>query len=87
VLKEVEYVDAEAELAPTQGLLLYTDGVPEGRRGDEFYGEARLLAIAGQAHASAAEMTRELLDDVLTFQSGVARDDIAVVALRVPGDP
>ncbi|MNC87115.1 Stage II sporulation protein E (SpoIIE) [compost metagenome] len=50
----------------------------------EFYGEERLRALIGSRAGSAATTTDAVLDDVLTFQSGRPRDDIAVVVLRVP---
>jgi sigma-B regulation protein RsbU (phosphoserine phosphatase) len=83
ILEEVEYVDRGFRLTPGDLLVLYTDGVTEGRRGDEFYGEER-LASSVLVHRAAAQPAEELLDEVLDFQEGAARDDIAVVAVRVP---
>ncbi|MCU1452074.1 MAG: rsbP 3 [Acidimicrobiales bacterium] len=76
--------DAEVELGPGDVLVLYTDGIPEGRRGREFYGEERLLAAIEQHHGSAQSLTDDIVADVVAFQGGLPRDDIAVVALRVP---
>jgi sigma-B regulation protein RsbU (phosphoserine phosphatase) len=80
--------DAAQLLAPGDSLLLYTDGVTEGRAGDEFYGEQRLYASVranaaapGGAAASAADL---ILEDVMAFQRGNPRDDIALVVVRVP---
>jgi sigma-B regulation protein RsbU (phosphoserine phosphatase) len=84
VFEDIEVVDTERVLLPGQALLLYTDGVPDGRRGEEFYGEERLLLVAGKGHPTAADLTSAVLADLLAFQRGVARDDIAVLALRVP---
>jgi sigma-B regulation protein RsbU (phosphoserine phosphatase) len=70
-------------LGPGDSLLLYTDGVPEGRRGHEFYGEARLMEAFGRP-GDAVTVVRRLLDDVLAFQAGVASDDIALVMAAVP---
>jgi sigma-B regulation protein RsbU (phosphoserine phosphatase) len=63
-------------------VVLYTDGVTEGRRGDEMYGEPRLRRIVEEN--GPAELTHAILDDVLTFQGGRPRDDIAVVTISVP---
>jgi sigma-B regulation protein RsbU (phosphoserine phosphatase) len=65
-------------------LLLFTDGVPEGRRGREFYGDERVAAVAAKDHGSAAALVETLVADVVDFQGGITRDDIAVVAVRVP---
>jgi hypothetical protein len=40
--------------------------------------------VIGASRSSARAVTDAVLDDVLGFQSGHARDDIAVLALRVP---
>jgi sigma-B regulation protein RsbU (phosphoserine phosphatase) len=69
------------ELAPGDRLLLYTDGVTEARRGRKEYGEARLLARTATAPPGAASLVAAVLDDVLDFQHGVPRDDIALLAL------
>ncbi|HTZ44305.1 MAG TPA: SpoIIE family protein phosphatase [Jatrophihabitans sp.] len=84
VLAEPALHDTELTLAPGEVLLLFTDGVPEGRRGSQFYGEQRTLRVLGQPAVSAAAYPAALLEDVLAFQAGYARDDIAIVAVRVP---
>jgi sigma-B regulation protein RsbU (phosphoserine phosphatase) len=85
VLDEVSLPEEAVTLQAGDRVLLYTDGVPEGRRDNEFYGEERLRAVATGEHDSAASLTGALLQDVLAFQSGHARDDIAIVAVQVPG--
>jgi sigma-B regulation protein RsbU (phosphoserine phosphatase) len=83
VLPHVVFTDVEVPLGPGDLLTLFTDGVTEGRRGDEFYGEDRLAASV-LAHREATLPADCLLADVLAFQEGTARDDIAVVTVRVP---
>lgn len=73
------------ELLPGDLLLLHTDGVTEGRRGEVFYGEERLaeqLQRTGAAGPAAA--VASLLDAVVGFQDGWPRDDIVLVGLGVP---
>jgi sigma-B regulation protein RsbU (phosphoserine phosphatase) len=79
-----EYHDRDVLLSPGAQIVLYTDGVCEARREKEFYGEDRLRALIASRADSAAATTNAVLDDVLTFQSGQPRDDIAVVVLRLP---
>ncbi len=68
---------------PGDLLVMYTDGVTEGRRGDEFFGEDRLTDSVRE-HRGAVLPAESILGDVLAFQKDTARDDIAVVAVRVP---
>jgi sigma-B regulation protein RsbU (phosphoserine phosphatase) len=76
--------ETELALAPGDVLLLYTDGVTEGRRGNELYDEERLLRVVGAHRGPAEDLTAAVLHDVLDFQQGLPRDDVAVVAVRVP---
>jgi sigma-B regulation protein RsbU (phosphoserine phosphatase) len=85
VLPEPRFTEAAIPLDAHHTLLTYTDGVTEARRDGEFYGEDRLRAMARNRAPSAAAVARGLLDDVLAFQAGFARDDIAIVAVRAPG--
>jgi len=71
-------------LRPGQSLVMYTDGVTEARRGAAFFGEDRLEAALSRHAASASSLTHRVLSEVLDFQAGIARDDIALVAVRVP---
>jgi sigma-B regulation protein RsbU (phosphoserine phosphatase) len=66
--------------------VLYTDGVPEARRGRDFYGEHRIRAILGSPLATSGAIASTLLADVLQFQGGTARDDIAIVVVGVPDE-
>ncbi|HYO39450.1 MAG TPA: SpoIIE family protein phosphatase [Nocardioidaceae bacterium] len=86
VLEVVDTHDHVVELAPGDVLVLYTDGVTEGRRGREFFGDERLRRSV-QQHADSPLPAESILADVLDFQEGSARDDIAVVAVRMPVVP
>ena len=77
--------DVPATLDTGEQLVLYTDGVVEARRGDEFFGEDRLLTLL---HAHADSTPQETADAVATaaldFQANASRDDIAVLVLGRP---
>ena len=80
--------DGRVDLEPGEAVVLYTDGVTEGRAGTEFYGEERLLKLlAASAGADAATLAETVESDVMAFQGGTPRDDVAVVILRVPPLP
>jgi sigma-B regulation protein RsbU (phosphoserine phosphatase) len=86
VLTEVRFHDEVVRLQPEDLLVLFTDGVTEGRWGAEFYGDERLGASV-RSHRDAPRPAEAVLGEVLEFQHGTARDDIAVVAVRVPPPP
>ena len=78
--------DTNVELAAGESLVFYTDGVTEARADDGFYGDERLLGLLGTTGpgAGAGEIGAAIEADVLAFQGGYARDDVAVVVLQVP---
>jgi sigma-B regulation protein RsbU (phosphoserine phosphatase) len=84
VLDDPAFAEAQLALEAGTTVVLYTDGVTEGRRHDELYGEERLLRAATTSGETAAQVAEGILSDVLAFQQDVPRDDIAVVALRMP---
>jgi sigma-B regulation protein RsbU (phosphoserine phosphatase) len=84
VIDHAEFVESTQRLQPGDVLVLYTDGVPDGRRDGEIYGEARMLASLAAHRADAATAVEGLVADVVDFQRGVPRDDIAVLAVGVP---
>ncbi|MCU1352236.1 MAG: rsbP 3 [Acidimicrobiales bacterium] len=75
--------DVEVTLELGDLIAVYTDGVPEGRHGRTFYGDARLRAAVAAHRGPAQELTDAIVEDVVRFQEGFPRDDIAVVALQV----
>jgi len=75
---------AEAQLAPGDTLLLYTDGVTEAANaaGEEF-GEDRLMEILRcQRHLPAPLLLETILDTVQKFSDGKQADDITLVIAR-----
>jgi sigma-B regulation protein RsbU (phosphoserine phosphatase) len=84
VLDDPDFTDTSFKLRAGESLVLYTDGVTEGRRDEEFFGEDLLCASIDQHRATAETLVTGLVHDVVTFQRGRTRDDIAVVAIRVP---
>jgi sigma-B regulation protein RsbU (phosphoserine phosphatase) len=84
VLDELDFDDHTVRLGPEDTLVLYTDGVTEARRDGEFYGEDRLCEVLAVEATDATTRVDTLLDEVLEFQRGRTRDDIAIVAVRVP---
>jgi len=84
VLDEATFEDDSFRLGPGDVVLLYTDGVLEGRRGRELFGEDRLVAAVAQAGRRPAALVDGVMSAVLDFQEGTLRDDVAIVAFGVP---
>jgi phosphoserine phosphatase RsbU/P len=73
-------------LEPGDALLLYTDGVVEGRRAGEFFGEQRLSALLGTLRdRDAPTIAGEIAAAAVDHQGGTPADDIAVVVVRRSG--
>jgi phosphoserine phosphatase RsbU/P len=75
-------------LSPGEALLLYTDGVIEGRRDGHFFGERRLSALAGELRdRDAVTIAEGVAAAAVDHQRGKPSDDIAVVVVRRSGSP
>jgi predicted ATPase/serine phosphatase RsbU (regulator of sigma subunit)/tRNA A-37 threonylcarbamoyl transferase component Bud32 len=76
---------AEVELNPGDGVVLYTDGIPEAENmAGEFYGMDRLCAVVSQYWQESAEAVRELvIQDVREFiGEQKVFDDITLVVMK-----
>jgi sigma-B regulation protein RsbU (phosphoserine phosphatase) len=74
----------ERELAPSDTVLLYTDGVTEARNeeGEEF-GEARLLEAARQhRELSLPELLTAVADQARRFSPHEQADDITLIVAK-----
>ena len=68
--------------------MAYTDGVTEARSPEgEFYGDDRLVTALATHRGSASTLADGLLEEVMEFQAGQPRDDIALVAVAVLNNP
>ncbi|RTL69567.1 MAG: GAF domain-containing protein [Pseudonocardiaceae bacterium] len=84
VFAEVVTPSATVRLGPGDMMVLYTDGVTEARGVDGFYGMQRLTRVVGAAGPrSAEELADALMADVVGFQKGVLRDDVALLVVEV----
>jgi PAS domain S-box-containing protein len=82
VVPDPSLIDVEAELAPGDAVVLYTDGVTEARRGNDMFGEARLLQVlAALAGRPAEEVATGLEAAVADFRRS-ASDDTAILVVQ-----
>ena len=73
-----------SELKVGDVALFYTDGLTDVRGPSGMFGEERLVSLLGQCRGlGAEEVAARLESEVLAFQRGEPRDDLALVVLRV----
>jgi len=90
IYDDVAYEDREAELAPGETLVLYTDGITEAENGSGEWFTAERLRASLEAAAGLApeEMAERLIGDVRKFAAGFPQsDDIAIMMIRYSGNP
>jgi sigma-B regulation protein RsbU (phosphoserine phosphatase) len=83
----IEFQRVELDLAPGDGLILYTDGVTEAHDAEQqLFGEDRLLAsLSGAGGSDARSLAQTVLRAVRHFSRDAPQfDDIAIVAIRRP---
>lgn len=86
VLQDVAFVPARTRLGPGDLLVLYTDGAIELRGMTAEQGERELRRILeGTAGCPAAEVLERVERHALVAGGGAPRDDLALLALAVPG--
>jgi sigma-B regulation protein RsbU (phosphoserine phosphatase) len=84
ILPEFEYSEQTIDVAPGEMLALFTDGVSEAQRDEEFFDEDRLRDIL-IAHAGAPlrEVREAVMSGITKFLAGAKRtDDITLLLLR-----
>ena len=85
LLDSVRVVDVSTTLAPGEAVVFFTDGVTEARGDAGFFGDDRLTTLLESMRgASASDIAAGVVDEVVAFQNGHPRDDIAVLVVRTP---
>jgi serine phosphatase RsbU (regulator of sigma subunit)/pSer/pThr/pTyr-binding forkhead associated (FHA) protein len=85
ILPEFPFEAGAARLEPGETLAMFSDGIPEAKRGDEFYDDARLVDLL---KAYAVEPVLERVGDAVVgavdeFLAGAPRsDDLTLVLVR-----
>ena len=82
--EEWECALGRTQLAPGDLLVAYSDGVTEARRGDEDFGEERLIEVLrGRADAPPEAVVTAILERVQEFGAGDQLDDLTLLVARV----
>jgi serine phosphatase RsbU (regulator of sigma subunit) len=87
VFDDVAFTTTRLDLSAGDTLVLYTDGVTDAQNEQGHFGEARTLARVAALGPDPASLTRDLVAEVVEFQHGQPRDDIAVLAVAVATAP
>jgi len=85
VLPEFTYSAEATDLPPGSLLALFSDGIPEAQRGDDFFDDERLSQALVESGASAnlEDVSRAVIEKVDAFLAGELRtDDITLVLLK-----
>ena len=64
---------------------MYTDGLIEGRKNGQFFGEDRLINCLLANAPLPLSLADKILADLENFTDGNLNDDVAIVALRFKG--
>ena len=76
------FIDEEVTLNRGDTLILYTDGVIDARKEDEFFGSKRLREIIQKTpYPSPKSLCKAIDSKVMTFSRSVLKDDFALLAI------
>ncbi len=81
---DAAYAEKSVRLGEGDAVLLYTDGVTEGRFEGEFFGEERVDQVFG-ASIRAIDAPADLLRAVQSFVRVGLKDDVAVLVVEIAG--
>ena len=84
LLDTAELSDARFVLGAGESVCLFTDGLVEARRGNELFGEERVVDILRRLpHQTLQQLADELVEAPRDFHGPRLADDLAVLLLRV----
>jgi sigma-B regulation protein RsbU (phosphoserine phosphatase) len=84
LFKNIPHQQDTATLGAGDRIVLFTDGVSEARRGEEEFGDDRLIELLlAHRHLGTGELLERILDRLHDFTAGDFSDDVTLVAIAV----
>lgn len=86
VLPNAKYEEKTISLIKGDILILYTDGITEAEKDDNYYGTERLVNIVQKySYMNADEILKKVIDDVFEYNSSSQNDDTTIVVVKYVG--
>jgi sigma-B regulation protein RsbU (phosphoserine phosphatase) len=86
-LPVVEFTDATVTLRPGDAVVFYTDGLTEARSGSDMLGVDGISEVLATCRGLSAAAITELLRSAALDSGRLQRDDLAILVIKVDGDP
>ncbi len=84
----LELSSHSAELAPDDAIVFYTDGVTDAGAPERVLSQEDLVRLVARCRGhSAEEIARRIDDETVTVHGEQPRDDVAIVVVRLTGQP
>jgi serine phosphatase RsbU (regulator of sigma subunit) len=82
LFRDMPHEQETATLASGDRIVLFTDGASEARRGEEEFGEDRLIELVVSARRlGASDLQKRIIDQLRAFTSGNFGDDVTLVVI------
>jgi len=79
---QAQYRNQSIRLESGDSLVLFTDGVAEERRGEEEFGEERLIELLlSHRRRTAPELEQHILEHLRNFTAGEYSDDVTMIVV------
>ncbi len=84
IWEDTTYEEFSITLNPGDSIVLFSDGLPDARRGKEFFGEERIGAVLDRLRDAAPQFIVDtLMADATEFSGDRHTDDIAIIAATI----
>ncbi|HLJ73436.1 MAG TPA: PP2C family protein-serine/threonine phosphatase, partial [Thermoanaerobaculia bacterium] len=82
LFRDIPQEQGSTQVAPGDRIVLFTDGATEARRGEEDFGDDRLIQlILAHPHLHARELQERIMSELRDFAGGDFGDDVTLVVV------